>query len=359
MIIDGHAHIFPFLGGGNGFPSVQDHLRVLQLYMVGHSQPVRRLRDHNIVTEETLADLPLDRPERLRDVGFHVGEHGRFLWRHQGEELYIHFMPPSLQTNAFPAEALLAQMAYVGVDAAVLQNAHLYGRLNEYFAAAMARYPGRFIGLAEVDEPNADSDAELRSLQAAVHTLGLKGLYYANRGFLFDNYRHSFDHPRYEVLWETVRALGIPVFWELFGVPVHDDASYLRELDRLVRWATRYRDIVPVLVHGISPHFLAGNLEEPIARLLRTEQIWIEVLYPIRWGHTHEYPYTELQPAIRELYHRAGAHRLVWGSDMPNVERNCTYRQSLDYLRRHCTCIPPADMQRIVGENLRELFKLP
>jgi len=58
MIIDGHAHIFPFLGGANGFPSVQDHLRVLQLYMVGHSQPVRRLRDHNIVTEETLADLP-------------------------------------------------------------------------------------------------------------------------------------------------------------------------------------------------------------------------------------------------------------------------------------------------------------
>lgn len=269
MIIDCHAHIFPFLGGASGFPSVQDHLRVLQLYMVGHSQPVRRLRDHSIVTEETLADLPLDRPERLRDVGFHVGEHGRFLWRHAGEELYIHFMPPSLQTNTFPAEALLAEMAYAGVNIAVLQNAHLYGRLNEYFAAAMARYPGKFIGLAQVDEPNADSDAELRDLQAGVGTLGLKGLYYANRGFLFDGYRHSFDHPRYEALWETVRALRIPVFWELFGVPVHHDASYLHELDRLVRWAARSRDIVSILVHGISPHLLSGSLEAPLERLFR------------------------------------------------------------------------------------------
>ena len=58
-------------------------------------------------------------------------------------------------------EFLLAQMAYVDVDVAVLQNARLYGRLNEYFAAAMARYPGKFIGLAGVDEVNADSEVEL------------------------------------------------------------------------------------------------------------------------------------------------------------------------------------------------------
>lgn len=359
MIIDCHAHIFPFLGGPSGYPSVQEHLRVLQLYMVGHSQPVRRLRDHSIVEEETLADLPLDRPERLREAGFHVGEHGRFLWQHRGEELYIQFMPPSLQSNAFPPEALLGQMAYAGVDMAVLQNAHLYGRLNEYFAAAVARHPGRFIGLAEVDEPGADSEAELHDLRAAVHTLGLRGLYYANRSFLFDRYRHAFDHPRYEVLWETVRALGIPVFWELFGVPGHTDTSYLGEIDRLVRWAGQHPHIPSVLVHGISPHLLAGDLEAPLERLFRTEQIWIEVLYPISWGRAHEYPYAELRPVLRELYRRAGAHRLVWGSDMPNVERNCTYRQSLDYLRRYCDFIPPSDLERILGSNLAALFGLP
>ncbi len=99
-----------------------------------------------------------------------------------------------------------------------------------------------------------------------------------------------------------------------------------------------------MLVHGISPHLLAGTLEAPLERLLRTEQLWIEVLYPISWGRAHEYPYAELRPVLRGLYRQAGAHRLVWGSDMPNVERNCTYRQLLDYLRRYCDFIPPSDM---------------
>jgi predicted TIM-barrel fold metal-dependent hydrolase len=356
MILDSHAHIFPFLGSPAGFPSVEEHMRVLQLYVVGHGQPVRRLRDHAIVEEPTLADLPLDGPERLHEVGFHVEENGRFVWRHQGEELYIHFMPPSLQTNASPAEFLLAQMAYARVDVAVLQNAHLYGRLNEYFAAAIARCPGKLIGLAEVDEVNADSEVELRDLRTAVRVLGLRGLYYANRGFFWDRYRHNFDHPRYEGFWETVRELRIPVFWELFGVPDATPDAYLREIARLNDWAGRYPDIPSILTHGVSPAFLEGNVPEPLDRLFRGEQFSVELLYPIGWGRTHEYPYAELRPVIAELYRRLGGGRLVWGSDMPNVERHCTYRQSLDYLRNYCPFIPSSDMDRILGGNLRQLF---
>jgi len=358
VIIDSHAHIFPFLGSAAGFPTVADRLRFLQFYIVGHGQPVRRLVDHTIVAEQGLADLPLDGPHRLYDVGFHVEENGRFVWRRDGVDLYIHFMPPSLQPNASPAEFLLAQMAYVGVDVVVLQNAHLYGRLNEYFAAAMARYPGKFIGLAEVDEPNADGETELRDLRVAVRELGLRGIYYANRGFFFDNYRQHYDHPRYAPFWETVRELKIPVFWELAGVPVSDSAHYLREVERLNRWAERYPDIPSILTHGVGPSYLEGNVPEPLDRLFRNEQFSVEILYPIGWGRTHEYPYPELRPALRELYRRLGGERLVWGSDMPNVERNCTYRQSLDYLRKYCDFIPSGDLDRILGGNLARLFGL-
>jgi len=358
MIVDSHAHVFPFLGSTAGFPSVAEHMRFLQFYVVGHGQPVRRLDSHEIVREETLAELPLDGPHRLHDVGFHVEENGRFVWTRDGVDLYIHFMPPSLQTQTCTPEALLAQMAYVEVDVAVLQNAHLYGRLNEYFAAAIARYPDKFVGLAEVDEPNADSEAELRDLRVAVKDLGLKGLYYANRAFFLDSYRHHYDDARYERFWETVRELGIPVFWELAGVPANTPESYLREVARLNEWAARYPDVPSVLTHGVAPGLLAGNLPEPLDRLFRNEQFSVEILYPIGWGRSHEYPYPELRPALRELYRRLGGSRLVWGSDMPNVERNCTYRQSLDYLRKYCDFIPSGDMDRILGGNLAELFGL-
>ena len=49
-----------------------------------------------------------------------------------------------------------------------------------------------------------------------------------------------------------------------------------------------------------------------------------------------DYPYPEAQALIEGMRDQLGADRLVWGSDMPNVERFCTYRQSLDYVRQYC-----------------------
>ena len=58
-------------------------------------------------------------------------------------------------------------------------------------------------------------------------------------------------------------------------------------------------------------------------------------------------------PALRE---KAG--KLVWGSDMPNVERFCTYGQSLEYLRRYCDFLPASDMDRILGDNAARLYRI-
>ena len=61
---------------------------------------------------------------------------------------------------------------------------------------------------------------------------------------------------------------------------------------------------------------------------------------------------------VRQYYERLGPDRLAWGSDMPNMERHCTYRQSLDYLRAYCDSIPPADMDMILGGSAARLFGL-
>jgi hypothetical protein len=44
------------------------------------------------------------------------------------------------------------------------------------------------------------------------------------------------------------------------------------------------------------------------------------------------------------------------GSAMPNVERICTYGQSLEYLRRYCDFLPASDMDRILGDNAARLY---
>ena len=75
----------------------------------------------------------------------------------------------------------------------------------------------------------------------------------------------------------------------------------------------------------------------------------------ITWGGLWDYPYPEARDLIRDLRDRYGAGKLVWGSDMPNVERFCTYKQCLDYVRRHCDFLSGDEMKRILGGNVREL----
>lgn len=357
MIVDSHAHIFPFLGGSSGYLTAEEHLRWLQLYIVGHGQPVKELGTDRVVHDPGLATTPIEGPESLCAVDFRIGKNGRFLWTSGGRDLYIHFMPPSLQANESSADYLLAEMAHAGVDRAVLQNAHLYGKLDEYFAEAIRTHPDKFIGLTQVEESEADKAEEIARFERAVRHLGLRGLYFANRAYYKCGYRFSFDDPRFEGLWDAVERLGIPVFWELSPVPSGSGASIVPEIARLLRWADRHRDIPCVYTHGLAPDLLAGELEEPVAALLSSEQFLIEVLYPISWGRNHDYPYPELHPAIRTLYQLAGAKRLAWGSDMPNLLRNCTYRQGLDYLRDALEGMVKAhEADAILGGNVVDLF---
>jgi predicted TIM-barrel fold metal-dependent hydrolase len=359
-VVDSHIHIFPYLGGASGFASETEHRQFLQLYMATHGEPVRRLRDHFQISHQTLHDGRLDSLSSLCNVNFRVGRFGRFEWTtagYTGEDVYLQFFAPSLQSMESPAEFMLQQMARAGVDRAVLQNARLYGRLNEYFEEAVHAYPDRFIGLADVDESGADTDMEIARLRRAVQQQGMRGLYYANRALITAGYQRMFDDPAFDLFWETVRSLGIPVFWEVVGIPDPNNPDHLlREIQRLNRWAARWSEIRGVWTHGFAPDLLE-RMPEPLEELLRREQLMVEILYPIHWARTHEYPFAELRPPLETLYQRVGGERLVWGSDMPNVERNCTYRQSLHYLRIVTEgWLPSSDLDRILGGNVLALL---
>jgi len=356
-VVDSHVHIFPYLGGASGFASESEHHWFMQLYMATHGEPVRRVGDHVQVRQQTLHDGRLDAADCLKDVNFRVGRNGRFEWTADGDDVYLQFFPPSLQSMESPAEFMLQQMARAGVDRAVLQNARPYGRLNQYFSEAVRAYPDKFIGLADVDEANAAAEAEIARLQHAVMQLGMRGVYYANRALIKHDYRQSFDDPGFDKFWATVRDLGVPIFWEVFGIPDPSDPQHLlAEIERLNRWATRWPTIRGVWTHGFDPDLVA-RMPAPLAELLDRDQMMIELLYPIYWARTHEYPFPELRPTVEALYRRVGRERLIWGSDMPNVERNCTYRQSLHYLRRLAEgWLPEADLDAILGLNVLRLL---
>jgi predicted TIM-barrel fold metal-dependent hydrolase len=81
-----------------------------------------------------------------------------------------------------------------------------------------------------------------------------------------------------------------------------------------------------------------------------------ELLYPIAVGRRLDYPYPEIHAHIRQLIDTFGSSRFMWGSDSPNVERYCTYAQSLTYFTNHFGHLPQADISAILRDNALRVY---
>ncbi|WP_414475310.1 amidohydrolase family protein [Microvirga sp. M2] len=360
-VIDIHAHIFPPLAGACGFKDVETHRLHQQRSMHVHgNQPYRRWRD-NAVTQLRPLWSPEDPSEagRATDVDFRVGRHGRFEWTKDGEEYFVQFLPPYMDDLSAPAETIVRQMDYADIATAVLQNDHIYGNLAEDFASASKAHPGRFLGLAQVEEAFAFEDSEITRLVDHFDRLGMAGLYFTTTGLFRNGYRTLPDDPVYDPLWQEVAKRDLPVFW------VHSANSpigtYEDEMRHLTRIVERHPALRHVLVHGV-PTALYADADDLIAlpplldRLLREAPVFAELLYPIGWGGRMAYPYPRAVNHARQLVETYGSNRFMWGSDMPNVERYCTYAQSLNYLADHADFLSAEDTRRIFRDNALSLF---
>jgi predicted TIM-barrel fold metal-dependent hydrolase len=130
-------------------------------------------------------------------------------------------------------------------------------------------------------------------------------------------------------------------------------------LDALLRRHPAHRFL---LVMGPPVGYFAksGRWEFPdaVRQVYLRENLQLEVMFPITWGGVWDYPYPEAQRLIEGLRDLVGASKLLWGSDMPNVERFCTYRQCVDYVRRYCPFLTAEEKDRILGRNAAELVRL-
>ncbi len=359
MIVDAHAHAFPHVHNQGVYASVQDHLRHLQRHMTTHPQGGRRFRDNGLSPTPTLWDGKTPGLDGLLDVNFRVGPYGRFEWEHGQEAYYLQFFPVSLEVMEARPERMLAQMQYAGVDRAMLQFAKMYGLTNEYLSDCVRRWPDRFRACTAIEEDIADQPAQIEALRQAVREQGLTALYFDCNGFGRGNFALGLDDPRYAPFWEEVRLLEIPVLWDIRLAPWRSSHPvYMEQVERLHRVVRRTRGVAHVLTHGVPPSAFdsAGQIPQELWNLLGEPGVFLEVLFPILYGSSWDYPYAKARPILRQLHERLGAGKLIWGSDMPNVERNCTYAQSLNYLRHYCPFIPASDMDRILGGNASALY---
>jgi predicted TIM-barrel fold metal-dependent hydrolase len=360
VIIDCHAHVFQHWAGACGHSSREVHRRYMQKVQTRTSSRVFRARDGAEASGALLFHEGRNGWSGLKDVDFRVGIYGRLDFTVDGEDYYVQYMPVGMQEIVAPPELMLANMTLAGVDHTVLQTGWGYGAMNDYNAFAQAQYPHKFTAMLNVDEPRAQTAANLAELTRAHDVLGLRAVYFALDAFARYDFDIRFDDPALDPFWSQVNAWKLPVFFEAPPTPDYDSASYVRNMVGLRQVMDRYRDIRWVLVMGppVGLYGKSGRWEFPdeVIAAYRHPNLLVEVMFPITWGGQWDYPYPEAQELIRGMRDLLGAGKLVWGSDAPNVERFCTYKQSLDYVRNYCGFLSAAEKDSILGGNVDQLL---
>ena len=353
MIIDNHVHVFPDQTGPAGYPDADTYSRINQ-------RAVRMFHGRFVMSH---AD-PGFMPEPDEDVGFRIGNNGRWEWRKNGEDCWVQRGPAAMAGNEHTPEQMLAHMDLVGVDMGVIQAGYMepsYGR-DIYYADCIRRWPDRFLGTADIDYDLSRDDeylqGETRKLTHAVEELGFRGLYTSvPKG-------QPVDDSRCDPLWKEVVRLGIPVFLTTGFVPKDE---YLGEIRRIGNVCRKYPEM------NVADNHMGGNVLHPddpnhvdspreFFPLFELGNFHLEVGYvlayenPEIWSRDSEYPYPRHEQLIKTIYESYGAGVMVWGADMPWTQRTCTYRQCLDLIKLHTEFMTDADRDLVLGGNLARMY---
>lgn len=157
--------------------------------------------------------------------------------------------------------------------------------------------------------------------------------------------------------WLEARALD-PFFTlcDSLGVPIELFAPFrVRAMHDTVR---RFPGIRWLIDHmGLRYYEGRDNRDafrqwDELLDLAQEPNAWIKCSYfPEAAKDLESYPFPLAQQYLRRLYDRAGADRLIWGSNYPNVRRACSYAQALDFVRVECAFLDERERAGLLGHN--------
>ncbi|MCY3977333.1 MAG: amidohydrolase family protein [Chloroflexi bacterium] len=279
---------------------------------------------------------------------------GKVRW---GEET-IQLLPPFNERTSFPAEALLAQMDWAGVERAALLQGPFYGEANAYVASAVARFSDRFIGAFAPDPLAPDVKGQFKQcveeygLRIVKFELteptGLTGLYPDLR----------IDAPEFEWIYESAQREGLIITFDLGKI-----GSRAYQTEAVANIATRYPGLTIVIAHLAQPPIgesQDAELNEKWRRQIllgRKPNIYFDLsALPAYSPDYDEYPYPPAQDYIRRATELIGAEKIMWGTDAPGLLMSGSYRQLLNYVRLHCDFLTEEEMAGLLGLNALRVY---
>ena len=243
--------------------------------------------------------------------------------------------PPSFHPVASPAALLLAYMDWAGIDRSFLVQHHLYGDQNRAVLDAVRNWPDRFVGFAYL---GAFDQPDTPDLLERLLDMGMTGLKVELASTLRLRPSFRFDGDLEMRVWERLDQLGRPLILDINDATPEELVALRHALGTLQR--SRF-----VICHVGWPA-TAGWQER--ALIASHPRAWVDLAsLPQTAGPEAEYPWPGAQQVVQWAVEQFGAERVMWGTDYPGALNQGTYRQHIDYIRRHCGFLS-ADQKALV-----------
>ena len=234
-------------------------------------------------------------PAHSCDTHFHIfgpPETFPFLSTHE-------YTPP-----AAPLEHYLKMTVVIGIERGVVVQPSVHGLDNSATLDAIAKSPGRFRGVARIDDKTPKSELE------RLHAGGIRGV----RFNLLDRPR---GNVKLDVLDRCVEHIA-PLGW---SVDLHIDTKNLLAQEKRIRSAP-----IPVVIDHMARIKPAEDLNQPAFQLLlelaQAKHVWVKVSGADKICNTkiHSYfglPFVEVIPFAQAVI-AAAPDRILWGTDWPH-----------------------------------------
>lgn len=288
---------------------------------------------------------------RFKDVPMVPIGNGRV----QVGEKTIQFMAPQFLDSSSPLSVLETEFENTGVDKACLLQTPCYGNQIDYVAAAIEKWPDRFMTTGCAN-PCYGKERFLQEAEIAVKQKNCKAL-----KFEMPDTPFVADDPENAYIFEFILDHGLYCMVDLgWGKGAFDYP--IEAYEKVVK---RYKDLTFIFPHlGVS-HLWDPDEYKNFEHLKRTlglmdlnPNVWFDMAgLPMLTGEFEEYPYPLANTALKFVKDTVGMDHIMFGTDYPGSTPFCTYKQSIDEIAIHCSSfLTESDKEKLFYQNAEQLW---
>ena len=248
-----------------------------------------------------------------------------------------------LKPASFTTEELLELAGKNGVGRVVLiQHKPYHGLDNSYITDSIAKYPGRFSGVACIEADQAHPEHDMDKL----FQLGMRGFRIRPGEGGKDLWK---DSAGMCAMWAHAAQQG-SAMCPLIG---SDD------LPQVETMCTKYPDTSVVIDHfariGVNDSIEESSLKS-LTDLAKHKHVHVKISAYYALG-AKKPPHTELIPMIRRLISAFGVERLMWGSDSPyQIVPPNTYSDSVKLITERCDFLSAKERDQLLRGTAEKVF---